>query len=147
MRELGHYILKGEIRKYTRDSALQRALLKSCHERLLFVQGMEIKEQNARFVFENIFRSIIEGINANIVAEGFLSETEESSIAYLQKYRQKFSQPDLDYLDRLMKINENLRKYAVPISAMEAKQALMFARKIIPVLKGLSTAGQFYRLE
>ena len=79
--------------------------------------------------------------------DGLVAETDEAAIAYMQKYKQKLTTADLVFLERLMKFNENVRKYATRVNIMDARQALVFARKIVPVLKGLSTANQFYRLE
>jgi|GEM_PF-6917589 hypothetical protein len=147
MRELEHFLLKGDIRKYAKDTNLQKTLLKACHDRLLFIQSLAVTEQNARFILEEVFNCIIDGINANIVAEGFLSESDEASLAFLQKYSQKVAKTDMDFLERLLKTRDSVRKYGNPVNIIDAKQTVVFARRLVPQLKGLSQSQQFYRLE
>lgn len=131
------YYLKTElVKKSSKDSAEARALLKRAESRLKYVEVQEIKEENAVFIFEDIYEAVREAIQALLSLKGYKPYSHEALAAFLKEfYRREFTNKEINAFNRYRIIRNNIIYRASSIDKKETKKALKYARIMTTKIK------------
>ena len=137
MMNFEHYVTEGEVKKSSKDIELARSLLESMKARAKFVLSLEIKEESSKIIFENLYESIRESIDALMALSGYKSYSHAASIAFLGKFRE-FSELEVLELDKYRRKRNGSKYYGKGIEAGETREISTFYSKIIPKIEKIA---------
>lgn len=138
---------RGKVKKQSIDTELAVSLLKDAKERAEKSKKLSVKDFG-KIIFENIYDSLRELLDAILALEGYKSYSHEASIAYLQILG--FSDATITELDNL-RYKRNSSKYygkGVPLEDVENilsfydKNALLMIDKIEEMCKKMNRCAK-----
>lgn len=136
MIDFDYFITKGDVKKQVKDLRLARLLLNDSLDRLRFVKGLKLDDENARYIVENTYDVIRCLIEAKFALEGFKSYSHEATILFLKRFPE-FKDSEIRFLDELRKIRHGIKYYGKNVELDQAKKVLDFSDSILPKLKNL----------
>lgn len=128
-----NYYLKKKLIKRSKGSASEaQALLKRAKARMEYVENQEIKEDNAVFIFEDIYEALREAIQSLLAVKGYKPYSHEALVAFMKEFYQKeFTTQEIETFNRYRIIRNNIVYRASSIDAKEAEKALQYVKKMI----------------
>jgi len=81
MRDFKFFIQKKDVKKQSIDRNLANSLVKDSFERFNYYKTLNLTEQNAKYVLENVYESLREIADAILTLEGWKSYFHEATIA------------------------------------------------------------------
>lgn len=137
-----YYIEKKLVKKSTKNTGQAKALQKRAKQRLEYIRKQKITEENASFIFEDIYEAAREAAQSLMSQKGYKPYSHEAIIAFLQKYYPKEIKPDkTNTLDRYRIIRNNLLYRASSIDKKETEKALQFATELITKIEKIKNNG------
>jgi uncharacterized protein (UPF0332 family) len=128
-----NYYLKKKLVKRSKSNANEaQALLKRAKARMGYVENQEIKEDNAVFIFEDIYEALREAIQSLLAMKGYKPYSHEALAAFMKEFYQKeFTTKEIETFNRYRIIRNNIVYRASSIDAKEAEKALQYVKKMI----------------
>lgn len=133
MKEFDFYLQKGDVKKTIIDRNLAESLKKSAVQRLDAASSLPINEKMCKIIFENSYEATREAADAVLAVNGYKSYSHEATIAFLSKEK-ILEENSINILDSMRRKRNRMKYYGRKSSPEEAKEALEFAKKILPVL-------------
>lgn len=130
------FIESGEVKTYLIDKNLAVALIKDSLERADFVRRLVSREENPKYIIENIYDALRELIEAKLAVDGFKSYSHEATILYLKKFKE-FTDSEIEFLDELRKIRNKIKYRGENVNKEESDKAIIFMGNILPKLRTL----------
>jgi len=133
------YYLKNKlVKKSSKDVEEAKALSRRAGERLKYVRAQEITDENAAFIFEDVYEAMREAIQSLMAIEGFKPYSHEVLVSFLNKfYSAEFSSHEINSFDRYRIIRNNVVYRASSVNKRETERALEFALEIIAKIKSV----------
>lgn len=136
-----YYLKNRLVKKSSRNAGEAKALLKRARQRLNYVKIQAITEENAMFIFEDIYEAIREAVQSLMALKGFKPYSHEVLIAFLNKfYSKKFKPHEVDTFNRYRILRNNIVYRASSINKQETEKALVFALMIVVRIENISSA-------
>ncbi|MBI2548647.1 hypothetical protein HYW21_04825 [Candidatus Woesearchaeota archaeon] len=134
MRDFAYYLKNGSVKKQKPDAHLSKATFKESCERFALATNLWGREK-PKYVLENAYEAMREAADAVLYEEGFKSYSHEASIVYLLK--KGFSQQEVSEFDRFRKIRNSIKYYGGDCDPVDAQQAILLAKSLIPKIQKL----------
>jgi hypothetical protein len=133
---LEYYIRAKEVEKVSKDMGTARSLIEKAEKRMRFVKSIKITDDNASFVFEEIYTVIRECAQCLMIADGYKSKSShEAAIAFIaDKYREFGEKLVVDF-DRYRKMRNDSVYRDNYVSADVAAEAMGIAEEYIRITR------------
>lgn len=132
VQQFEYFIEKKLVKKETKNIGQAKALLKRAKQRLEYIRKQKITEENAIFIFEDIYEAAREAAQSLMSQKGYKPYSHTAIIAFLQKYYKNEIKPhQINTLDRYRIIRNNVIYRASSIDKKETEKALQFATEIV----------------
>ena len=96
-----YYLDSDLARKCSKDPVTAKTIFTRATKRLEYVKPQEINQDNASFIFEDIYEVIRECVQALMMKDGFKPYSHEATIAFaIDRYREKFGDKLINTFDR-----------------------------------------------
>ena len=132
--EFDYYLNRQEAVKKAPDPAEAGSLIKKAGNRLRYIETQEISEENADFIFEDIYECMREAIQALMSKTGYKPYSHTVLVAFLKEFT-KIPNQDAETFDRLRKLRNNAIYSAEAVSIAECQDALEFLIEFLPKIK------------
>jgi hypothetical protein len=113
MKRFEEFIKEKEVKKATPDKELAKSLVEEAETRIEIALEMKLDEKRATVIFELLYDSLRELIDALLALEGYKSYSHEANIAYLKKLPD-FSDFEVSSLDSFRRIRNSSKYYGKP---------------------------------
>jgi len=129
-----YYLNKNLVKKQyiTKEEAI--SLIEKAIARLEYIKGQKITEENASFIFEDIYESIRESAQSLMALKGYKPYSHEVLISFVREF---FNIPEnlLSDFDRYRILRNKCVYSAFRVSSIVCKDALKFLEVFLPKLK------------
>ncbi|MFH1786240.1 MAG: HEPN domain-containing protein [archaeon] len=132
--EFEYYLDKQEVVRKTADPAEANSLITKASNRLKYIKTQEISEENADFIFEDIYECMREAVQALMSNVGYKPYSHTVLVAFLKEFTEIPNQ-DAETFDRLRKLRNNAIYSAEAVSIAECQDALEFLTEFLPKIK------------
>ena len=146
MREFNEYILEGIAKKITPDKKRALTLIEDSDKRNLFLsqvtESIEITDNNANYIIEEIYDILIGLIRAKMLLAGYSATgnyAHEAEVAYLQNI--KFQETEISVMNELRQFRNGIKYYGRRYKKEEASKSIDFLKLILPKLKEMVQDG------
>lgn len=136
------YILNEIVRKVTPDKIRANSLIQNSQKRNLFlnqiVKAIEITDDNANYIIEEVYDIIIELIRAKMLINGYVASgnyAHEAEVSYLKKL--DFVDYERNIMDEIRQFRNGIKYYGRRYTKNEAEKSIEFLSSILPKLKKL----------
>ncbi|MBD3203816.1 hypothetical protein GF327_05950 [Candidatus Woesearchaeota archaeon] len=137
LRDFEYYIKTRKVVKQPVSESTINSLMKKSKRRLDYVKDQGVNEENADFLFEDIYESIREAAQALLAKEGYKPYSHEAVIAFLKYKYPEFREDEIIKFDDYRKIRNQLIYYAKNTSKEKTEAALIYLEKFYPKVKEL----------
>ncbi len=132
MKPLKFYIESGLVRQGSKDPGESKAMIARASKRLEYVRSQPITEDNASFLFEDIYEIMRECVHGLMAANGYKPYSHEATVAFLDEhYRSYFGEKLVEAFNRYRIIRNNIMYRANFVSKDEAIKALDVAENFV----------------
>jgi len=142
MKDFNKYLTEGIARKLIPDVKRANNLIENSDKRNLFFQkiinAIEIADDDANCIIEQIYDILIELIRAKMLIDGYYASgnyAHEAEISYLRRFN--FLDYEINTLDELRQFRNGIKYYGKRYKKDEAEKSLNFLNSILPKLKRL----------
>ncbi len=135
MKNFEEYLKKGLVKTCKENITRVRSILEEADKRLRFFNAIQISEESANYIIENMYDVIRELIEAKMLLDGYKSYSHEATVSYLKKLG--FSSSEVEFMDESRDIRNQTKYYGHLANAEYAKKVSEFANKAYPRLKAL----------
>jgi len=118
------------VKKQPPDYNLANSLLDDSVKRMKYARLSKLTEENAKYIYENIYESLREAADAILAINGFKSFSHEATISFLQKFKE-FSAEEISDFGRMRKKRNGMKYYGRYCSVEDAKEAAEVAEKLL----------------
>ena len=126
------YIESGLVRQGSKDPGESKAMIARASKRLEYVRSQPITEDNASFLFEDIYEIMRECVHGLMAANGYKPYSHEATVAFLDEhYRSYFGEKLVEAFNRYRIIRNNIMYRANFVSKDEAIKALDVAENFV----------------
>ncbi len=133
---LEYYLRTGEVEKVSKDPRTARALIEKAEKRMKFVKSINITDDNASFVFEDIYTIIQECAQCLMMADGYTSKgSHEAAIAFIADKYREFGEKLVADFDRYRKMRNDSIYRDNYVKASVAVEALGIAEEYIRITR------------
>ncbi len=136
MKRFEEFIATNDVRKTSPDAGLARSLRKDAEQRVKLMLSMELKEESATLVFEQVYEALRACADAILTVEGFKSYSHLATISFLQKCPELTAQ-ELAQFDNAREKRNLARYYAKQVTVQETKDLFQFYAVIKPKLDAI----------
>ncbi|MDD9953518.1 MAG: hypothetical protein OXR66_04220 [Candidatus Woesearchaeota archaeon] len=133
MKSFEEHTRSNKVRKQRTSPARAKALLQEAAKRYVFIESLEIKEENANYIVENVYDVLRELIEAHMSFEGYKSYSHEANVAYLAEI--DFRQRDVYFFDELRKRRHGVKYYGKNVKLDYARKTLQFLQQHYETLR------------
>jgi uncharacterized protein (UPF0332 family) len=138
MKEFEWYVRNQKVKRISPNTNECISLLKKAVARIAYVTKQEIDEDNAIFIFEDIYECMREAVQALMSLKGYKPYSHEATVAFLSKfYHDNFNENEIRAFDRFREMRNDIVYSSRYISEDEAKEALSFAVKFVEKIKAI----------
>ncbi|GEM_PF-495758 len=130
MKNFEIFIQEGDVKEQPSDSNLAKSLVDDSTYRIKYAKNSKLIEENAKYIYENVYESLREAADSILAIKGFKSFSHEASISFLQRFK-NFSADEISEFDRMRKKRNGMKYYGKKCSAAEVKEAAEFAEKLL----------------
>lgn len=132
MKPLKFYIETGLVRQCSKDPGESKAMIERASKRLEYVKSQSITEENASFLFEDIYEIMRECVHGLMSANGYKPYSHEATVAFLDEhYKSYFGEKLVEAFNRYRIIRNNIMYRANFVSKDEAIKALDVAENFV----------------
>ena len=132
MKPLKFYIESGLVRQGSKDPGESKSMIARASKRLEYVRSQPITEDNASFLFEDIYEIMRECVHGLMAANGYKPYSHEATVAFLDEhYRSYFEEKLVEAFNRYRIIRNNIMYRANFVSKDEAIKALDVAENFV----------------
>jgi uncharacterized protein (UPF0332 family) len=132
LKPLKFYIESGLVRQGSKDPGESKAMIARASKRLEYVRLQPITEDNALFLFEDIYEIMRECVHGLMAANGYKPYSHEATVAFLDEhYRSYFGEKLVEAFNRYRIIRNNIMYRANFVSKDEAIKALDVAENFV----------------
>ncbi len=132
MKPLKFYIESGLVRQGSKDPGESKAMIARASKRLEYVRSQPITEDNASFLFEDIYEIMRECVHGLMAANGYKPYSHEATVAFLDEHhRSYFGEKLVEAFNRYRIIRNNIMYRANFVSKDEAIKALDVAENFV----------------
>ena len=128
------YIKEGLVRKSLLNPIIARELFRKGELRLSRISKSPPIEEESSIVFEDIYEALRESTQSLMELGGFKPYCHEALIAYLDE-KKVFQTEEVNILNNYRILRNNSVYKAENVSIDKCKEALIFAHKLLPVIK------------
>jgi len=108
-----------------------------------YIQSQEIDIDNSIFIFEDIYESMREAIQALMSLKGYKPYSHEATVAFLAEfYSKQFSENSIRTFDRYREMRNDIVYSSRQISKTETEKALQFAIPFIDEIRTILEIAQ-----
>ena len=129
-----YFIKENLVAKSAKNPAMAEALMQKAEIRLKRIISSKIEEAEASIVLEDIYESLREASQAIMELEGYKPYSHEALVAFINEYK-ILSDGDASVLDSFRILRNNSVYKAEKISLPRCRQALEFAKSVLPELR------------
>lgn len=129
-----HYIKEGKVQKQLPDINKEHASMNKAERRIKFLQ--EINEENAEFVFEDIYEAIREAPQSLMALKGYKPISHEAVIAFIRD-KAKIDYSTVSKFNSYRKLRNKSVYEAEKIYVIRTNESKIFAKKLINKLKSI----------
>ena len=126
MKDFDFYVKEEAVKKVSPDYELAKSLIDDSHERFKTAEKLDAKDFS-KLVFENVYDSLRDILDAILAVRGFKSYSHEASIAFLK--RGGIEESTILELDNFRHLRNSSKYYGKKISADSAAEILRFYKK------------------
>ncbi len=120
------------MRQGSKDPGESKAMIARASKRLEYVKSQSITEDNASFLFEDIYEIMRECVHGLMAANGYKPYSHEATVAFLdEQYRSYFGEKLVEAFNRYRIIRNNIMYRANFVSKDEAIKALDVAENFV----------------
>ena len=132
MKPLKFYIESGLIRQGSKDPSEAKAMISRASRRLEYVKSQSITENNASFLFEDIYEIMRECIHGLMAANGYKPYSHEATVAFLDEYyKPYFGEKLVEAFNRYRIMRNNIMYRANSVSKEDTIKALDVAENFV----------------
>lgn len=136
MRRFESFIGTKDLRKVSPDPGLAESLTKDAQQRSKLILQLPLSKESATLVFEQIYESLRQCIDALLALKGYKSYSHVASIAFLQTCKE-FSEGDIQKMDNAREKRNLAKYYAKQVEVTETQDLIVFYHQIKPRLDAL----------
>lgn len=136
MKDFEIFLKEEDVKMQPLDLNLSKSLILDGIKRMEYAKSSRLTEENAKYVYENIYESLREATDSILSIKGFKSFSHEASISFLQKFKE-FSAEEISEFDRMRKKRNGMKYYGKSCHVTDAKDAIEFAEKLIKKIMDL----------
>ena len=130
MKAFDLFLDSGDVKKQIPDRNLSNSLIKDSIKRLEYAKYSSLSNENAKYVYENVYDSLREAADPVLFLKGFKSFSHEATISFLQNF-DEFSIGELTEFDRMRRKRNGMKYYGKSCSIEDVKEAIEFAENIL----------------
>ena len=120
------------MRAGSKDPGESKAMIMRASKRLEYVKSQSITEDNAPFLFEDIYEIMRECVHGLMAANGYKPYSHEATVAFLDEhYKSYFGEKLVEAFNRYRIIRNNIMYRANFVSKYEAIKALDIAENFV----------------
>lgn len=120
------------MRAGSKDPGESKAMIVRASKRLEYVKSQSITEDNASFLFEDIYEIMRECVHGLMAANGYKPYSHEATVAFLDEhYKSYFGEKLVEAFNRYRIIRNNIMYRANYVSKDEAIKALDIAENFV----------------
>lgn len=138
MKSFEEFIKTRDAKRTSPDVELAKSLIEETKVREEVAFEMQLNTKKARIIFELLYDSLREFIDALLALDGYKSYSHEAAIAYLKKFPE-FSGFEISSLDSFRKIRIASKYYGKPAQIPDAvrikKQFPALKEKLLKIIK------------
>jgi uncharacterized protein (UPF0332 family) len=132
LKSLKFYIESGLVRQGSKDPGEAKAMIARASKRLEYVKSQSISEDNASFLFEDIYEIMRECIHCLMAANGYKPYSHEATVAFLEEYYiPYFGEKLVEAFNRYRIIRNNIMYRANSVSKYDTEKALDVAENFV----------------
>lgn len=133
------YYLESDLaKKCSKDLITAKTIFTRATKRLEYIKPQEIDQDNASFIFEDIYEVIRECVQSLMIKDGFKPYSHEATIAFaVDRYKEKFGDKLINTFDRYRVIRNNSMYRANIVSEEEASKAISVAGELVNITKDI----------
>jgi uncharacterized protein (UPF0332 family) len=137
-----HYLDMDLAKQCSKDPVTAKTIFTRATKRLEYVKSQEVDQDDAPFIFEDIYEVIRECAQSLMTRDGFKPYSHEAIIAFtIDRYREKFGDKLINTFDRYRVIRNNSMYRANIVSEEEASKALSIANDFVNITKDILLSG------
>ena len=134
MRPFDSFVKNNEVRIVTPNKNEAKSLIEDAKARYDYYQEQEVNKINAKYIFENVYESIRELLDAVLLQEGFKSYSHQAPIIYA-KDKNILNYKDAVILDNLRELRNKSKYYGKKIPLDLATEKIVQGKEIFKKLK------------
>ena len=120
------------MRQGSKNPGESKAMIARASKRLEYVRSQSITEDNASFLFEDIYEIMRECVHGLMAANGYKPYSHEATVAFLNEhYKPYFGEKLIEDFNRYRIIRNNIMYRANSVSKEEATKALDVAENFV----------------
>jgi len=136
MKKFEEFLNTRDLRRTTKDAGLAKSLVKDAEQRFEVIMEMKLTEKSSTLIFEQVYESLRECIDALLSLQGYKSYSHVASIAFLQNHPE-FSTADINELDNAREKRNLAKYYGKQISILDTKDVIELHNQLKPKLNAL----------
>ncbi|MEM2131278.1 MAG: hypothetical protein QXR96_02025 [Candidatus Woesearchaeota archaeon] len=133
MKPFEYYKKIGEVRETSFNKKEERSLIEDAKKRFDFFSNLNIDENNAKFIFENIYESIRKLLDAALLGDNLKSYSHQANISYA-KEKNILSQKDSIILDDLRDKRNKSKYYGTSFELNDLIDKITEAKRIYKII-------------
>lgn len=134
MERFQYYVDTGLVKEISPNKAMARSLITKAFSRSEYVETQKITDENASFIFEDIYEALREAGQSLMALKGYRPYSHEALISFLKQFFD-FSGSDISTLDRYRVLRNKAIYGAVIVSGTVCKEAKSFMKFLLPKIK------------
>jgi len=131
-----HYLDSDLARQCSKDPGATNAIFTRATKRLEYVKAQRIDQDNAPFIFEDIYEVMRECIQSLMIRDGYKPYSHEAVVTFVNdRYQREYGDKLINRFDRYRVIRNNSMYRANFISEEEATKAINVADDFVNIPK------------
>ena len=136
------YVESSLVKKCSSDPGEAKAMMSRAIKRLEYINTQKIDENNASFLFEDIYEAMRESTHSLMVKSGYKPYSHEATVAFLEEfYRNFFGEKLVADFNRYRIMRNNIMYRASYVNEEETKKALLSAEKFVEKATSVLKSG------
>ena len=129
-----YYINEKLVRKSVPNISMAKSLLQKSEIRLKRLKNEKIDDENSSIVFEDVYELLREASQSLMEINGFKPYSHEALVSFLKDYK-LLPDEKIITMDNYRVLRNNSVYKAEKVSSQKCREALEFAKKILPEIK------------
>ena len=136
MKRFEEFLATNDVRNTSPDLALAKSLRQDAEQSVKLILSLELKEESATLVFEQVYEAIRACADALLAIEGFKSYSHLATISFLAKYSE-MTMFDISKLDNAGEKRNLSRYYAKQVTLQETRDLITLYAHLKPKLDAI----------